>query len=237
MNKQTDFKIGKTYRVSDVRPADHCFKPGSKVTVLAYPKEEDTWYQPDIINCKGYAPLPDGPDTMLDQWLKPDQLIKPKTWRKELLRADGAVYLVRYTLLRLPFLKIRLHHILLSDTECPHDHPWSFGSFILRGGYKEYREYREYPDPMDLLDSPAKLIQGVRYNWHTDKWTSELWHGPGSLLIRKATDIHRLELLPGKTCWTLVFMGRYKRPVWGFWKKSGKFVPHEKYEFTQSCDE
>lgn len=61
-------------------------------------------------------------------------------WKKHLFRADGALYLVRYTLLWLPFLKIRLHHILLSDTECPHDHPWDFVSIILKGGYREQLE-------------------------------------------------------------------------------------------------
>ena len=57
-------------------------------------------------------------------------------------RIDNDDYLIRYYL----FLKNRktfpfnifLHKFLKSDTEDLHDHPWSFTTVILWGGYWEY---------------------------------------------------------------------------------------------------
>lgn len=259
-NKQTDFEVGKTYKIA--KRGIHCFEPGTKVRVLNYydaavedPNGRMAYMEgydvksKRMLNVHGPYIRSNGTKGSIDQWVDPDDLEKPKSsWRKELLRADGSVYLVRYTLLRLPFLRIRLHHILLSDTECCHDHPWNFISIILRGRYKEIRRFipEEMPNEKETLKLLMKFTaMGVKYNEHTDKFTSEKWHGPGSVLVRKTTDIHRLELdfidlgnghtVP-KPCWTLVIMGRYQRPSWGFWKGK-KFVHNEAYEFAQKCDE
>ncbi len=54
--------------------------------------------------------------------------------------SDGSPYLARYSLLKLPFFRILLHHILRSDEDPDlHDHPWSFVSIILWKGYVEER--------------------------------------------------------------------------------------------------
>lgn len=51
---------------------------------------------------------------------------------------QGDPYMCRYKLLKLPFFRIYLHHILRSDEEAElHDHPWHFVSVILWSGYLE----------------------------------------------------------------------------------------------------
>lgn len=64
-------------------------------------------------------------------------------------------------------VRIRLHKLLSSDPGDEHDHPWSFVSLILRGGYLE-------------------TIEGA-----------PKWHRPGSIVRHRAEDRHRLTLPPG----------------------------------------
>ena len=50
----------------------------------------------------------------------------------------GDVYLSRLMLVRLPWIGVYVHVIRRQDwAQCQHDHPWSFLTFILRGGYEE----------------------------------------------------------------------------------------------------
>lgn len=74
------------------------------------------------------------------------------------------IYLIRYSLFSCPWFAVKLHKILLSDDDCYHDHPWSFISIILKGGYIEHTP------------------NGSRY------------YKPGSILWRPAPSIHKLEL-------------------------------------------
>lgn len=120
---------------------------------------------------------------------------------------DGSrEYLVRYYL----FLKdrkdfpfnITLHKILESDEPVLHDHPWSWGALILKGGYWEHTESGKH------------------------------WRGPGHIRFRKAEDLHWLELEKDKDgnnipCWSLFFMGK-KKQDWGF-VKDGQWVQNELY--------
>jgi hypothetical protein len=47
--------------------------------------------------------------------------------------------LVRYFVLRTHWLGIYLHHFLRSDNDLHfHDHPWSFLTLLLSGGYREH---------------------------------------------------------------------------------------------------
>lgn len=58
--------------------------------------------------------------------------------KKTILRRSNCVpYLIRYSLLSTRFLSIKLHHILTSDDQCLHDHPWAFISILLKGKYAE----------------------------------------------------------------------------------------------------
>lgn len=119
--------------------------------------------------------------------------------------SDTGPYLVRWSLTT-PFGDIKLHHILRSDEERDlHDHPWSFVSLILWGGYWEHTAEFVFGDPRyDYRDSVSGLPS-----------TRRTWHGPGSILRRPAPSPHRLELPRGRSAWTLVITGPRTRE-WGF---------------------
>jgi hypothetical protein len=92
----------------------------------------------------------------------------------------------------------RVHQILRSDDDRAfHDHPWNYMTIILNGGYTEHT-----PD-------------GFK------------WYGPGSILFRSYQHRHRLVIPPGRECWTLFFMGRW-RQTWGFFTEKGK-IPWKQY--------
>lgn len=94
-----------------------------------------------------------------------------------------------------PLIGARVHHILRSDEGRNfHDHPWPYLTVILRGGYWEIT-----PDFFD-----GEMRGEVRR-----------WHGPGSMLLRRARSWHRLELPAGQTAWTLFCTGPKVQP-WGF---------------------
>lgn len=108
-------------------------------------------------------------------------------------------------------IAVRVHEILRSDTgRDPHDHPWPYVTVVLRGGYIEHT-YDE-----------------------RGEWIDEKWHGPGSILFRRAKSLHMLELLKHdfdgtieEPATTLFITGRYAQG-WGFMTKAGK-VPHKEY--------
>lgn len=106
----------------------------------------------------------------------------------DLITQHGQPYMRRYFLLgghnRAPGENARYHNILTSDLTDLHDHPWDFISVILNGTYIE--------------TTP----------------TSEQTFGPGSVLIRKAEQLHRLTL-PDGPVWTFIITGAVRRR-WGF---------------------
>jgi hypothetical protein len=102
-------------------------------------------------------------------------------------------------------LDARIHIILRSDKERdPHDHPTNYLTVILRNGYFEER----YDDDDNLI--------------------SAKWHGPGSVLFRRATDRHILRLKENMPATTLFVRGRKLRD-WGFWR-DGAMTPWQQYE-------
>jgi len=110
-------------------------------------------------------------------------------------RIDQEPYLERYYL----FLKERedfpfnifLHRFIKSDPDDLHDHPWSFRSIILKGGYWEYTKQGKF------------------------------WRGPLSYRYNPAETFHRVELdknIP--YCWTLFIPGKRVKD-WGFDTEKG----------------
>lgn len=78
----------------------------------------------------------------------------------------------------------------------PHDHPWSFDTEILDGGY---------------VDEVFRFDEGG--GWH-----SELVHRiPGESYRVDATHIHRIVELPTGECWTIVRAGPHERET-RFWR-------------------
>jgi hypothetical protein len=100
-------------------------------------------------------------------------------------------YMERFWIFRTRWLSARLHRILRSDHDRDlHDHPWDYATVILRGGYWEVTE------------------------------AGKRWYGPGSILLRRASHLHRLILPPGAPTTTL-FLHRKKRREWGFRTDAG----------------
>jgi hypothetical protein len=95
-------------------------------------------------------------------------------------------------LLQLFDIAARIHVIKSSDNDrASHNHPWPYITVILRGGYFEHR-----------YDVGGVLV-------------SSMWHGPGSVLFRWSTSLHRLEVFNGEPATTL-FITFKKRHSWGF---------------------
>lgn len=151
-----------------------------------------------------------------------------KTIKRQVIRgADGDPYLIRWAI-NTPLGGIKLHHILRSDEDRDlHDHPWSFLSIILWGGYWEHRD----------MDFVARLAVRTNLPPQSSGWfavgraerrTWRKWFGPGSILWRPAPSIHRLELPNGRTAWSLVLTGPKKRE-WGFHTVCG-FIPWMSYQ-------
>lgn len=70
--------------------------------------------------------------------------------KKEHLGMPSCPYVVRWRA-ETPWFSIRLHHWLAPDDDrAPHDHPWSFTTFVLRGGYRDHS-----PSGDDHLRAPA----------------------------------------------------------------------------------
>ena len=115
-------------------------------------------------------------------------------------RQPGEDYLHRYYL----FLKDRkwfpfnvtLHKIVRSDDPIMHDHPWSYMTVVLKGGYWEHTP---------IFNNEGKMFAEF-----------QTWRGPGSIIKRGAGEYHWLELDESVgPATTLFFMGRQQRE-WGF---------------------
>ena len=90
--------------------------------------------------------------------------------RKDITRDNGDIYLKRWNLFECKFFSVKLHNIILSDYDCHHDHPWSFISFIIKGGYVEYKDgTSKIIHPFSLLWRPAKTSH--RLELHQPCWS------------------------------------------------------------------
>jgi hypothetical protein len=181
----------------------------------------------DVQRAEGATELCVGTKNRLLNWIAVKLLVRSAARPyKHLYHADGRPYMLRYWLLKLGkgavidgvqmprWLGARLHLIESSDDDrAYHDHPWWFITIILNGGYWEHRPERE-PLFGDVLED----------------FDVRTWHGPGSILIRRASDWHRLELPEGGSACT-VFIHGTRRNGWGF-LKGGRKIPWR--EFTSS---
>jgi len=146
--------------------------------------------------------------------------ILPRIAKKRVITRANSPYLIRYTLIKTKWFSLKIHKIIQSDPEDLHDHPWSFISLILWGGYTEER-----------ILNPTDYASKWKYKFK--------FYSPLSLLIRKRPSIHRLILPKDKNgkprpCFTLVLTLR-RKSSWGFWK-SDQWVEHHLYnpEKTES---
>ncbi len=138
------------------------------------------------------------------------------SYRSDTLSHD---YMRRWTLTLPTGHMIRVHKILRSDDRTHyHDHPFDFVSFILKGGYVEYSGTTVQSPP------DREAIASITI---TPKITLKRTYLPGSIVRRRAEDLHALELLDGPA-WTLVFAGPIRRE-WGFETSDG-WIEASKYD-------
>lgn len=139
--------------------------------------------------------------------------------RKETIHRDGDPYLTRWHLLSYAMgfkRNLYLHRFHRSDEDVLHDHPWSFWSLILWGGYREWTR-----EPGFVPETHSRKIPGG-FTFPCVESLIGHWYGPLSLLKRPAEWIHRVEIeerLRGRV-WTLVWTGPKARQ-WGFWCPKG----------------
>jgi hypothetical protein len=104
----------------------------------------------------------------------------------------GELVFKRWRLLSTPWLTVYVHRLYESDRDKdPHDHPWDYTTIILSGGYTE-------------------MIFGGESRTYRR----------GSVIAHRAEEAHQLALTEKPTT-TLVFVGRYRRPEWGYHTKDG----------------
>jgi hypothetical protein len=143
---------------------------------------------------------------------------------------DGQIYLFRLRIIQTPWFALYLHDIFEPDADRdPHNHPWSFISIVLRGGYTE----RLYLDP---VRRPKDYVERTypRFSVHR----------------MGRTTAHRIvEAAPGLK--TLILVGPRSREGWGFFRPRevqpqdffsgdlrpgdvvGEFIPWQQYEDEQ----
>lgn len=126
----------------------------------------------------------------------------------------GETYLDRLRIIQTPYFGVYVHWIHEPDSDRdPHDHPWNFLSFILRGGYTEY-----------IWNNPS---------YHNDKaykrrWLRGTWHK-----MRRG-QAHRIDSLEADTI-SLIFVGK-RQGSWGFYTAQHGWVDWRDYEELRDAE-
>lgn len=125
---------------------------------------------------------------------------------KEIRSKTGELHFQRYRILETPWFNIYLHYIAKSDEDRdPHNHPWSFRSLILRGGYAEW------------------IWEGDETKLLVDRRV----YRPGSVAVSLSQKLYH-KIVLDKPTWTLVLTGRRHEKPWGYLTEDG-FVDFETY--------
>lgn len=140
-----------------------------------------------------------------------------------LRRFDGKVYLDRWGLQAPRIGGIFLHRMDAPDPGLDlHDHPWTFLSIILWGGYIEERALcRSAP----LLAHAAEVLDDKIPRGETverRRWLS--WR------VMRLDQCHRITALTRPRVWSLVIVGPYRRS-WGFYLPRG-YIGERAYDET-----
>lgn len=122
-------------------------------------------------------------------------------------------YLWRLRIIQTPWFGVYLHKLCGPDPrDTLHNHPWTFVSFILKGGYTEF-----VPGPYYAQSHYVKRVNVKKFGSKKNPLSSFHW-------------IAELDRTP---TWTLVFVGRRKR-VWGYLDRDGTYTDYDKHEFNDS---
>lgn len=143
--------------------------------------------------------------------LKPPQIGR---FKREVIGPDECPIMYRWTILSTRFGKLLVHRFLPNaDDRAVHDHPRSFVTFILSGGYVDLQPCPFCARHCVHCDADG-LVVGDRLR-------------RGAIRFRRATHQHRTRVAPNG-CWSLVIMGPLVRQ-WGFWHE-GKFWLWQEFE-------
>lgn len=125
-----------------------------------------------------------------------------------LRRSDGKIYLDRWGLEYKPIGGVFIHRMQAPDPGIDlHDHPWTFWSFVVKGGYLEVRQEAR------RIGNHAEFR--ARWSWRK----------------MRLDECHRIiELWRSRPCWTLVIHGPVQR-TWGFYV-NGKWMQWQEYDRT-----
>lgn len=150
---------------------------------------------------------------------------------KFITRGDNRPYLIRKNLFECKYFSIKVHTMLDSDDACLHDHPWSFITFILKGGYVERYVYKWVN-----LSNYEPNIHGSNIIIDADNnriglITTKIIH-PFTLHYRPANWTHSLEI--HQQCKTFVITFKKTRQ-WGFWTNTG-WIKWFLYSKKDHCD-
>lgn len=146
--------------------------------------------------------------------------------RLRLTRADGRIYLDRWGIERKWLGGIFLHKMEGPDPGIDlHDHPWSFISMPVVGGYIEERletrravdwarnaeaiDQRDAATFLEVTGSPGRAQRGVPDVRHRFRWRR-----------MRLDECHRITELTAPVVWTLVVHGPSRRR-WGFYLPDG----------------
>ena len=106
---------------------------------------------------------------------------------------------------------IFLHKFHKGDPGDVHDHPWSYFTLILAGGYYEW---------IPQFHDDGTMSCEIRK-----------WRGPGHWRICSSNSYHRIELKENVTPWTLFMPGPQTRE-WGFLVKD-KWIHNDSYLYDK----
>lgn len=139
-----------------------------------------------------------------------------------LRRFDGRAYMRRWGVAG-RWGGVYLHRFDAPDPGIDlHDHPFSFVSVVLAGGYIEERA--------DIRE--AEMLARIADKWPTTCHRGVLEHrGRWSVRALRLDECHRIvDLDRGRRCWTLVLRGPVRRR-WGFYLPEG-FMDESVYDGT-----
>lgn len=106
---------------------------------------------------------------------------------------DDGLYLTRWRIVQTPWFSLYLHRFDAPDSRPTlHDHPWTFVSLMLRGGYMERRLN---PHTMQVDEA------------HRVRWINRV----------RASDAHAIMTLARVPSWSLLLVGPRVR-TWGYWE-------------------
>lgn len=102
-------------------------------------------------------------------------------------------YLVRLRIVQVPWFGLYLHRFDRPDPRSTlHDHPWSFVSVVLRGGYVERRL-----NPLNMQVNEERRVRRAN--------------------VMRTHDAHAITALLRVPTWTLLLVGPRRR-AWGYWE-------------------